>query len=211
MPFVEPRTDALPRTGSWTHRRVPVDGTGVIPDALERGLRGRVKAVVLTPRAQNPSGAAFDAGRARDIRTVLARFPEVLVIEDDHAGATAGTAYLTVCNSHDSRLSPRPSAWSPRLLRRTHDGAMRSARRSGRRGSRRSADPASTSGSASRRRRPSSPRSSQRAGRSEPGTYRLRTPPAIRVTIARLQPPEAKRFAADLLQAVGASQQTYSA
>jgi DNA-binding transcriptional MocR family regulator len=47
--------------------------------------------VILTPRAQNPTGAALDERRARDLRKVLDDFPAVLLIEDDHAGPVAGT------------------------------------------------------------------------------------------------------------------------
>jgi DNA-binding transcriptional MocR family regulator len=56
---------------------------------------------VLTPRAQNPTGAAFDERRARAVREVLDGWPEALVIEDDHAGPVAGTPCFTVC--HEGR------------------------------------------------------------------------------------------------------------
>jgi DNA-binding transcriptional MocR family regulator len=68
---------------------VPVDDQGPTPeglaDALERGL----DALLVVPRAQNPTGAAIGAERAAALRTVLAGHPEVLVIEDDHAAPLA--------------------------------------------------------------------------------------------------------------------------
>src|SRR5919198_873956 len=72
----------------------------VLPElaALERALARNVDAVILTPRAQNPVGAAFDVKRARALRAVLSRYPGVLVIEDDHAGAVAGVPALSVCS-----------------------------------------------------------------------------------------------------------------
>jgi DNA-binding transcriptional MocR family regulator len=40
--------------------------------------------VICTPRAQNPTGASLTRKRAEALREVLARHPQVLVIEDDH-------------------------------------------------------------------------------------------------------------------------------
>jgi DNA-binding transcriptional MocR family regulator len=70
-------------------RPVTVDDRGMTPAALERALAGGAVAVVITPRGQNPRGAALDAARAGELRAVLSRFPEALVIEDDHLGAVA--------------------------------------------------------------------------------------------------------------------------
>jgi DNA-binding transcriptional MocR family regulator len=76
---------------------VAVDDSGPLPDALERALASSPRALILTPRAQNPTGAALDEQRARDLRAVLRDRPDLLVIEDDHAGAVAGVPALTVC------------------------------------------------------------------------------------------------------------------
>jgi len=80
-------------------RPVPmaVDELGARPDRLEAALNRGAGAVVLTPRAQNPTGAAWDARRSSDLRRVLHRHPDVLVVEDDHAGPAAGVALETVC------------------------------------------------------------------------------------------------------------------
>lgn len=69
---------------------VRLDDRGMVPEALRAALSSGVRAVILTPRGQNPTGAAFDATRARDLRAVLARRPDVLVVEDDHLGPIAG-------------------------------------------------------------------------------------------------------------------------
>ncbi len=80
---------------------VPVaqDDEGVMPDALEAALRSRVQAVVITPRAQNPTGAALTPARSRDVRRVLHACPDVLLIEDDHAGPIAGAPLAAVSDA----------------------------------------------------------------------------------------------------------------
>ncbi len=81
--------------GAMGLRAVPVavDTFGLRPDSLADALTRGVEAVVITPRAQNPTGAALDAERAADLRSALAGHPEVLVIEDDHAGPVAGQPF----------------------------------------------------------------------------------------------------------------------
>lgn len=73
---------------------VRVDDRGPLPDALAAVLP-RARAALLTPRAQNPTGAALDAERARALGDVLAASPDVVVIEDDHLGPVAGVPGAT--------------------------------------------------------------------------------------------------------------------
>jgi DNA-binding transcriptional MocR family regulator len=74
---------------------VAIDELGVRPEDLRAALRRGARAAILTPRGQNPTGAALDAGRAAELRSVLAGAPHTLVIEDDHLGPIAGSELHT--------------------------------------------------------------------------------------------------------------------
>ncbi|MFJ8543780.1 aminotransferase class I/II-fold pyridoxal phosphate-dependent enzyme [Streptomyces sp. NPDC093586] len=75
--------DLVPALGL---RTVPVgvDDEGPLPDDVRRALTAGARALVVTDRAQNPTGAALSATRARALRSVLCEHPETLLIEDDH-------------------------------------------------------------------------------------------------------------------------------
>ncbi len=65
---------------------MPVDEEGPLPDGVRAAVAAGVRAAVITTRAQNPTGAAVSAARARELRPLLR---DVLTIEDDHAGELA--------------------------------------------------------------------------------------------------------------------------
>lgn len=81
---------------------VGLDERGPRPVDLERALARGARAAIITPRAQNPTGAALDEHRAAELREVLAAYPSVLVIEDDHAAGVAGTPALTLADARRS-------------------------------------------------------------------------------------------------------------
>ncbi|KES05955.1 GntR family transcriptional regulator [Streptomyces toyocaensis] len=97
--------DLVPALGL---RTVPVgvDGEGPFPDDVRQALASGARALVVTDRAQNPTGAALSAARAGDLRSVLAEHPGTLLVEDDHghhivdlplhplAGATRSWAFV---------------------------------------------------------------------------------------------------------------------
>ena len=80
----------------YTAVPVPVDDLGIRPGELADALTRGAGAVIMTPRAQAATGAAWDADRAAEIGAVLQRFPSVGVIEDDHAGPVAGVPACSV-------------------------------------------------------------------------------------------------------------------
>ena len=75
---------------------VRLDERGPSPSSLARALEQNVRAIVVSPRAQNPTGAAFDAERERELRRILRAHPEVLLVEDDFASPVAGIAARTL-------------------------------------------------------------------------------------------------------------------
>ena len=72
------------RVGGYRAVPVPVDDEGMTVEGLRTALEQGVRAIVCTPRAQNPTGASLSEARAEELRAVLRAHPYVLVIEDDH-------------------------------------------------------------------------------------------------------------------------------
>ncbi len=87
-----------------------VDDEGPQPDALGTALQKGVAAVIVTPRAQNPFGCAVSAERGSVLRSSLNRFPDVLVIEDDHAAAVAGPAMHSIAGDRERWATIRSAA-----------------------------------------------------------------------------------------------------
>lgn len=81
---------------------VTVDGEGLIAAELRKTVKP-ADAIIVTPRAQNPTGAAITQPRARELRRILATRPQMLLIEDDHAGPVAGVPYITLVTPQQAR------------------------------------------------------------------------------------------------------------
>jgi DNA-binding transcriptional MocR family regulator len=67
-----------------------VDDDGPLPAEVARVLRRGVHAVVVTTRAQNPTGAALSATRAQELRALLGERSDVVLVEDDHCASISG-------------------------------------------------------------------------------------------------------------------------
>jgi DNA-binding transcriptional MocR family regulator len=85
-PTFPPLFDLLGALGLETEP-VAVDEEGPVSTSVERALHEGARALVMTSRAQNPTGAAVSAERSRELRRLLRRHPDVLVVEDDTGGA----------------------------------------------------------------------------------------------------------------------------
>ncbi|WP_434747612.1 transcriptional regulator PtsJ [Pantoea sp. Lu_F5_004] len=72
---------------------VPVDEEGMQPEQLAEQLESGVKALIITPRAHNPTGFGLSQRRAQHIRTLLSDYPQVLVIVDDHFSLLSTETY----------------------------------------------------------------------------------------------------------------------
>jgi DNA-binding transcriptional MocR family regulator len=73
-----------------------VDDDGPLPESLARAVGPRVPVVVLSSRAQNPTGAAMTEKRASDLGRILRRRPSALLIEMDDSAAVSGSPLVTV-------------------------------------------------------------------------------------------------------------------
>lgn len=75
---------------------VAVDGEGPQVESMAAALARNPKAMILTPRAHNPTGAAISADRAAGLRAVLKRHQDLVLIENDPCGPVAGASSLTL-------------------------------------------------------------------------------------------------------------------
>ena len=91
----------------YTAVPVPVDDLGIVPAGLAAALAGGAGAVIVTPRAQAATGAAWDAGRTAEIGEVLRRCPYLGVIEDDHAGPVSGVPAFSVSATRERWVTIR--------------------------------------------------------------------------------------------------------
>lgn len=92
------------RVGGLEAVGVPVDSEGMRVESLEEALSvGGAQAVILTPRAHNPTGCSLSPARAKALRRVLERYPHVLVIVDDHFALLSEAAYHSVIPAEAQR------------------------------------------------------------------------------------------------------------
>jgi DNA-binding transcriptional MocR family regulator len=93
------------RLGGYRTIPVSIDAEGMTTDGLRRALEAGARAVVGTPRAQNPTGVSVSSRRAQQLRQVLADYPYVLVIEDDHFSLLSGQPYHSIIAADHRRFA----------------------------------------------------------------------------------------------------------
>jgi DNA-binding transcriptional MocR family regulator len=95
---------------------VRVDDDGPLTADVTRALDRGVRALVITNRAQNPTGAALSADRAAALRAQLAG-RDVLVVEDDHCAGISGVPLHTVsgATNHWAFVRSASKAYGPDL------------------------------------------------------------------------------------------------
>lgn len=93
----------LLRTSGLQAIGVPMDGEGMQVDGLEAALAKGAQAVILTPRAHNPTGTNLSEKRARALSRVLDKHPHVLVVVDDHFALLSNATYYSVIPRNASR------------------------------------------------------------------------------------------------------------
>ena len=93
----------LVATSGFIPTPVTVDADGPEPESLAKAMAAGCRAVVVTARAQNPTGAAISDARAADLRRILRPYPDVVVIENDYAAPIAGVPLAPIRRTHAER------------------------------------------------------------------------------------------------------------
>ena len=86
---------------------IAIDEYGATPEAMDNALRAGVSTVIVTPRGQNPTGAAWDRKRAAALSEILSRHPQVLLIEDDFTGPISGVPAFSLTRDRESWATVR--------------------------------------------------------------------------------------------------------
>ncbi len=74
---------------------LPLDESGLDPQAVRGALGRGMTVLIIQPRAHNPTGVSMSADRRDQIASVLSGQP-VLIIEDDHSGPVSGTQLFSL-------------------------------------------------------------------------------------------------------------------
>lgn len=93
------------RLGGYRAVPVPVDEEGMTVEGLQAALDAGVRAIISTPRAQNPTGVSLSPARAAALREVLAPHPYVLIIEDDHFSLLSTHPYASLIGPDHRRYA----------------------------------------------------------------------------------------------------------
>ncbi|MEU7749870.1 PLP-dependent aminotransferase family protein [Nonomuraea sp. NPDC049158] len=84
---------------------INLDPYGATAEGLRAALESGAAAVFLTPRAQSPTGCSWTVERRQALADVLASYPEVWIVEDDHFAEASASRPGSLYN--DARLQER--------------------------------------------------------------------------------------------------------
>ena len=93
------------RYAGYSASPISVDSEGMQPDVLELALQKGARAVIITPRAHNPTGCSLSAIRAARLQEILSRYPQTLVIIDDHFALLSASPLYPV-------IAPQTKHWA---------------------------------------------------------------------------------------------------
>jgi len=93
------------RLGGYRAVPVPVDAEGMTVEGLKAALDAGVRAIISTPRAQNPTGVSLSPARAEALRAVLRPHPYVLIVEDDHFSMLSAHPYASLIGPEHRRYA----------------------------------------------------------------------------------------------------------
>jgi DNA-binding transcriptional MocR family regulator len=93
------------RLGGYRAVPVPVDDEGMTVEGLRAALDAGVRAIICTPRAQNPTGVGLSPERAAALRALLATHPYVLIVEDDHFSMLSDRPYESLIGPGHKRFA----------------------------------------------------------------------------------------------------------
>ena len=93
------------RLGGYRAVPVPVDAEGMTVEGLKAALDAGVRAIISTPRAQNPTGVSLSPARAEALRAVLRPHPYVLIVEDDHFSMLSAHSYASLIGPEHRRYA----------------------------------------------------------------------------------------------------------
>lgn len=93
------------RYSGFTASPVSIDPEGMLPQRLEEALSKGARAVIITPRAHNPTGYSLSKARAAELQHILNRYPQVLVIVDDHFALLSSAPWYPI-------ISPQTLHWA---------------------------------------------------------------------------------------------------
>jgi DNA-binding transcriptional MocR family regulator len=95
-PAFPPTLDLLDAVGASVVG-VPLDSDGLVVADLSRRLTDfRPTALFLQPRAHNPTGVSMTRTRAAELARCISDVPDLVVVEDDHAGDIASAPPVSI-------------------------------------------------------------------------------------------------------------------